>query len=346
MITNDELISILENSLPGATATEEKHLQRTIRRISLSQSSCSPDSPSSLKLKNIVAAHSDILSPEIIKTFEACEIYCVEEPICNAYATRKNGGKIIVFEGLLQVISFYINLIKISDLFNLCKPEKQNEAVDFLTAGFALLVDFIETGETLPKVENVLPPKVENDVNIGFLTSVLFLLNHEAAHLMLGHTKLNYHSELNVGSLRLEENAGNDKKLEFEADEYAFFAIDESLRDFFIPSIVFFLGAIAFAETFSASDTKTHPLAANRIARLADFVRFENDPQARKAVFDVIEGELDRHRRLFDYRNAYGSFGRSRIQTIMPTAEAKKIFDRFLTEIKSKNYFSELESGI
>lgn len=340
MLVNDELISILRDSLLGATEIEKRLLNKTIESVSISKVIVSPNAEPSLKLRRIIEDNSGILSSEMIKGFESCEIYLIDEPICNAFATQKNGNKIIVFDGLLQVIRFYINLIKISHLFNLFEPEKQDEADDFLTAGFALLIDFIQTGEDLPEIKDLLPPDFESEAKIGFSASVLFVLCHEVAHLILGHTKATYRSERRLGSLRLDETEKEEKTIEFEADEYAFFAINEDLRDFFISSIVFFLGAVAFAETFCSAKKDSHPLAANRIARLVDFVRFSDDPQARQATFDVIEGELNRYRRLSDYRKIYTENGLEQIKEIMPIIEARSIFNRVLKTIKSKSYFS------
>lgn len=342
-MSNDELISILSDTARGATVREAELQRAVINRIRKSDVQIRPDSEPSLKIKALIDDHAGILSGEVVETLAATEIYCVDEPLCNAFADGRRGRKIIViFDGLLQAIKFYADLIKILDLINSSEldAETQNAAEDFSAASFALLVNFIETGQPLPEIHKILPDRAAEESNIGYAAAVLFLIAHEAAHLILGHTSALYHSERRLGGLRIGEDINHDKKVELEADEYAFFAIDDNLRDLFISSILFFLGPLAFAETFCSSRENKYPLVVNRIARLSEFIRFPDDAQARQATLEIIESELLRHQRLADLRKSYSGDARSQIRETMPSGEARLLVNDFLTKSASRGIFA------
>lgn len=347
-IANNELAALLSSQLTGASERERNLLQRVIDEIRDSKIDVSTESESSLKLKAIIDSHSEILSGEILETISAAELYCVDAPLCHAFARPDfERNQIIIFDGLLEAIKFYANLIKLIDLFNLSadSPQCQVEAEDLTTAAFALLIDFIETGRELPQIEEVLPAPHRQDAHLGYLASVIFLICHEAAHIRLGHLKASYHSERALAKVKIEEDLNEDKKLELEADEYAYTAIRKDLRDLFMASVISFFAPFSFAETFCSGQIVSHPLAVNRLSRLAELVVLDKDLEARNAVSEIIESEIKRYQQLAFYRQSFGKNGRRRIEQIMPPEEASLIIEELLEKCRTENYFAAFETG-
>ncbi len=341
LIKTSELKKIFTDVLPRATPLEAKHLNTQISGIEKESITASLDSPLSQGLRKIVNDNKSLFTKEAFSLLEETDIYGVAFGSCNSVArVEKKRKQIIIFEGILNLIKLYTDFIKAADVLKNKRGDKkilvdgvlENERDIFSQAVFIIAMDYIKTGEGFVDIGDILPDKERMESESGVMASKIFLLLHELAHLKLGHNKLGGETyfEFNSQELLIKEELNKLQQRELEADRFAFSSINKDIRDMFLSSIICFLGAFSFTETFFGGNNHTHPLAINRMERIANLISFSNDPELEEAKREIIESEKKRFIGLSDLREKYTEDKIGNFNEVMTVNKAHSIISVIL----------------
>jgi hypothetical protein len=344
-IPSGELAELLGRANVAAAPSENAFTETVIDLIQRSNIVARQDSGPSQFLRKVLDEHSEYLTPELNEQLTEIEIYGVDLPVINAIArVEETRPQIILFHGLLHFIHFYADLVNVLHLLMTLRPAKEilvngetwDEARAFSAAGFAILAHFMDTGQVPCAVGDLLGPTTRRNIEIGYTGAVLFVLAHEAGHIALGHTSnKRLVAERKSHALRIDEQLSLPQEQELEADAFAFKSIREEAREWFTPSMLFFLGPFAFLEAFSRPVRDTHPLASNRAAQLAAMVS-AREPENAVAIQRIVESQIAGFRNLAPKRDENNGNIRYRIRETMPIDLAYAI----VKEVKNR-VFSE-----
>jgi hypothetical protein len=332
-IESHELAQLLRQTLPGALSDERRNLEIIIDTIERDGITACSDSEHSIFLQNAIEQHRPILIPKRADYFSEAEIYGVDVPVVNAVPLVDEGRRqIVVFDGILQIIRFYADLMwvlnllmsKRSDRTFVLDEQSIPEANAFSMAAFSILADFVNTRRTLIALSDILGPNARHHALFGYAGAVAFVLAHESGHLALGHTGFKNTAlfERNAG-LAIKEDIGRFQQLEFDADAYALESIREEIRPIFVSNALIFLGPTAFLEAFGRQRGGSHPLATNRAFHLLSLIAY--DPDTATQVKGIIESQVLGFKQLESLRQENGGDIRHRIHERMPIEVAHEV---------------------
>jgi hypothetical protein len=325
-VSADEFQEILRTALSGAVAIDRDRATTWLDLPKHRSLLLSTNAPDSVWLRNCLYNHQQILRPDIVARGATVELYGVDLPICNAIPRNKHGQRqIFVFDGLLRLIHYYVELITVLDRLKALRPDAEltidgitkSEQLAFSMAGFAIMEDFLSTGRTPFTLSEILGPTARANIRAGYLGAVLFVLLHELGHLELGHIdNTGLRAELFAAELALPEQINRYKQQELEADAYSFQAVLPQLRSSFISNAFFFLGPFAFMETFAIASTDTHPMFVNRLSRVADLLATDADTHS--MVVNIVHDSIVGFQKMTAARNRNAGDARHRIAETMP----------------------------
>lgn len=331
-ISSTELVILLRGTLPGAAPAERVAIETYIDFIDRHSVTARLDSAGSQFLQRTAADFREFWSADVTGAIETVEVYGVDMPLINAFArTERAHRQVILFEGIQQVVMFYAHLITVMNLLNQVRPDRsieidgwrEREAASFSLAGFSLLYNYMKTGQALIAVGDILGPQALKNANHGYAATIAFVLAHELAHLVLGHTGASGSlSERNQVPLAISEDINEFQRREFEADRYALFAFHDHLRAPLMSSVIFFFGPMAFMEAFVRPAGSTHPLFTNRAAHLASLLPANSTDAI--AVANIIYSQIEGFKRVAAMRGTEDDI-RPRIHRTMPVDLAHRV---------------------
>lgn len=216
-IESRDLVEMLKGTSYGALPQEAKHIETVIDTIWRGNIVASIDSERSTFLRDVVDKHIDYLDPERVSRIKELDFYGVAVPVADAIARiDAQRQQIIVFDGLLQLIGAYGDLMAAITLLSLVRPSRTvsingistPELDAYTEAGFAILAHCVETGVLAVEFRRILGPQARQRVDVAHAGAVLFVLAHEAGHLHLGHLNADcaFTSERAYAALAVQES--------------------------------------------------------------------------------------------------------------------------------------------
>lgn len=328
-IPSSELAELVGRTLPGAAPTEREHVATVIERIRRGNISAQLAVPRSRFLRNLADQHRHYFNDDVASLIAETDLFGVDLPIVNAIPFRRAGRRnVIVFNGLLQAVRYYADLVNLLNLMLQHRPDEVinldgspvRETLAFSMAAFSGMAGAIDRGLSLPPIRALLPVEARRNAAIGYLFAVLFIIAHEIGHLHLGH--LNITPELTERipvTLAVDEDVGVAAAQEFEADRFALMGFRESARENIIPSVLFFLGPFAFLEAFTRGNVD-YPLSVNRAENVRRLVAPASD--AARIAGEVLAASVASHYRLATLQGTSGHALRQKIHDRMPVTRA------------------------
>jgi len=327
----NELIRLLEQTRARVAPAEAASVQIAIDTIRHTGLRAESGSDSSRRIQKILKAHRELLEPAAAARLERVQIFGVDIHICDALPRIDAGqDQVVVFDGLLYLIRFHVDMINAmvllqsqrADAHVTVDGEEMPLWLALSLAGHALIVDAIQSGRPLAGLGDLMGPVAQRRAEIGYAGAVLFLLLHELGHIDCGHLTHGSRSERSEGMLRVPEALTAHQQNELEADAFAMRCLRGEIRSEFVSSVMFCLAPFAFAQTFATLDAPTHPLAVNRLARIADHLALTGDAEFDNAVCSIVTGEVERFTRLAPQRAEAGGDMRFRLREHMPLQRA------------------------
>ncbi len=350
LIPNNELIKWVQFQSNRANARNHKHIRETIDTFQHTGIVADSNSESSKRIQNIVSSHRTIITEKAYMELSEVVIFGIDSPYCDAFPIPSNNiPKIIIFDGLLYLIRFYVDLIITLDLLESSNikdtikvsGEELPFSLAMSLAGHVILTEGIDNDHQSLGLANALGENARVRAERGYSAAALFYVLHELGHLSCGHLNNGFISERLSIEPAIDQDINNKQLMEFEADTYALNSIQSSVRNPIISSVIFALAPFAFLETFRGGLNKGHPLTVNRIAALADHIVFHDEPELASALQNIVESEVNRFNRLSDSRLANGGNIQYRIQENMSLKEAYSTMKDVGYYIKTK--FGQLD---
>lgn len=335
MITTAELTDLLKCDLAKLTPVGADMTRRAIDQIEVRGIQASPQSLNTRSLMSALASVPELLAPGVEERIARHAIFGVESDYIGAVVRlRPSGaGQIFVFEGFLAFLHHFASSITVLNAFLSHDPgdpiewrgQTISEAEGVCVALFALLARFLRTGERPPAIDHALDETERANVRLGLAAAVTFAVLHELAHIELGHFEGD-RARGEIGHIALLEAEALTlfQLQEFEADEAALRMIAPAFRSDIQSSLLFLFGGNAFLEAFTGV-SESHPLAINRLSRLADAAALPPDVQTIVASWIA---DRARHFRLMAGDRSGVEDGLARIEEKVPAREALAILSR------------------
>ncbi|WP_343699662.1 hypothetical protein [Caulobacter sp.] len=338
MLTTDTLIEIVQADLPRLTRIARQAAVAAAGQLRIQGVVATRDSAESRSLRSMLTVAPDLFAPSALGRFDRVELYGVASPLPLA-SVRFDGAQhqIVIFNGLIQQVHFFADLITVLDGLIALRPETRVdpregallEAEAFSMAGFSLLSAFLRTGQPLPPLHDMLGPGRRQNVKLGVAAAIAFALLHELSHVELGHLAGGARNDIGHMALLEPEHLSLYQAEELEADRHALELIEPHYRQDIQSSLIFLFGSYAFLEAFSGGE-ESHPLAINRLAALADAAALPED--VRDIVVGWITARSRQFRALAEARSSAGGDAAQRIEEVMPAALALQM----IAEIKQR----------
>lgn len=274
-----------DGALPGQSA------ERARKEIQTSSGVVTSEDPATVELHAIFANYSrHILTDAAYAQLRRTNIFCLDQPICNAQARKTQEGTpfALIYTGLLSVATFRLGLailIHNVQLMQRCKGENTvaNEATLKALSfnAVALSYWFYLDGEPnpLPGFCDLFCEEHRLQMIHGVGGAISFVVMHEVGHIELGHLTAKSHPLPQMhGPMDFEElNAA--KTMELEADRFAASCFKPEIR------LGIVTGLSAVMDIFADMDgmcliprESSHPFIVNRIQALMAAVKLEDDP--------------------------------------------------------------------
>ena len=201
--------------------------QAIVGNIQLADTEVTTDDEAALYVKAVVEHYSELILPEYKELLGQTDIYVVRQPLCNAQADFETHS-IVIFEGLLQVLTFRMEfshiLASVNRHFDVIAAKAGFTRKEFSSIAYAaqsLSMHFLHHPEPLPDLRQYLDEQTKEGADVALHGGLLFILFHELGHLALRHDATSNKASM-APALACLENINFCKQQEFEADAYAF----------------------------------------------------------------------------------------------------------------------------
>jgi hypothetical protein len=253
--------------------------------------------------QHFVSALSRVCEVDVARLAKA-QIVVLHSPLTNVQASSHDGEHyIILHEGFLSIVSFAAEAVVLLHACN--EMESQLTAKDLVKHGLGRWPS-VDTVSGLSSALTYayfmqpvqLPVLYARDIGIrkaslaAHLTSgaELFAILHEAAHIALGHLSSNPQRCTVRSEFLLPEPSSQEKEQEFEADAYAFAALDRDSRNRMAWGAFVYLRILGTTEFLVQREQDGHhPRAINRLHALLDKFGAEMDEDTRRMAETTID---------------------------------------------------------
>ena len=289
-LSTQELAELVRGAGNGLAPQAGRAVGKALADIKAGCVAARIDSEESRWLAQLIEDSPELLAPGARRLFDGIELYAVDSDHPNAFARIAAGTpQILVFSGLRHLIHYFADFVTVLALLQSHRADAtiddgqggaHPEAFLFSMACTVVLADFVTTNRIPATLHDLLGPQAQNNVRIGFRTALLFVLLHELGHLELGHLSDGPLSEVAHVGLLEPETLSLRQADELAADEFAIAQIAPAYRADLISSLMLLMGGFALLEAFYGGLSASHPLAINRLARLADLLELDAGTRA------------------------------------------------------------------
>jgi hypothetical protein len=241
------------------------------------------------------------LQEDICAAIEKTEIIVLHSEIMNACAMPSaNGGRIVIFSGLIK------SFIYIIELESLIDPIAQNEDMISKTChveireirqlgyqAFALLWHYATWKTDLPRPNPKMSRAERKAAILSLAQTLWFLVAHEYAHIKLGHIddaeEVEGEHQI-LPALAVDEALTDIKLMEFEADEYLIQCLRPELLPTFLSWTTLPLMMFSSLERLLATDQDSHPMAINRLKAMQEYAKALG--QDDEIIAEIVDGQM------------------------------------------------------
>lgn len=199
-------------------------------------------------------------------------------PACLAYAQKNEHGENVVFSlEYIDLIKNWLVVSRFTDLLSALTTATFANTKDInLAEAFAfannLLVYWAMRGKiSFPDYEYLLTDHVKQEVEVGVVSAIQFVLLHELGHFRLGHMELRSRPiRPSSDLLFVPENLEAYHREELEADRYAISQFKKEHVGYALPAACIAFWPVYSIEHFYRVGAASHPLMINRLAQIQD----------------------------------------------------------------------------
>jgi hypothetical protein len=258
----------------------------------------SDDEPSKA-VRRLLEVFSEYMTEDAIKLTSGTAVFCIDQPICNAFASRTRTGipYVLIYSGLVNVALYRLCISILVANANLMLQARGGDieparthlkaiAFNCMALSFWFYID----GEPLPSVLETFNEAHKTQAWHGLGGALAFIVMHEIGHIELGHINIDGRPFPQIYSTLVAEDINAFKAMEFEADRFALSSMKQELRPTLISSLLMVLDLMSDLECMCLPLSASHPLVVNRISTLLDAMNLSPHDffvSRAKAVMDI-----------------------------------------------------------